>query len=197
MSDAIRVVRENDAEAIQRIYAPYCTSTAVSFETHPPTLAEIRDRIGRIARQHPYLVFESDGVVAGYVYAGPHRERASYTWSVDVAVYIDELFHGRGIGSGLYTAIFRLLLVQGYFNAFAGITLPNPASVGLHEAFGFVPVGVYRSVGYKLGSWHDVGWWRLELQPPRLDPPLPRPIGMLDNPDVSGAFAAGLARLHR
>jgi L-amino acid N-acyltransferase YncA len=116
------------------------------------------------------------GAVLGYAYASPHRERAAYRWSVDVAVYIAEQARRRGVGRQLYSTLFAMLVELGYYNAFAGVTLPNPASVGLHESMGFTPVGVYRNVGYKLGAWHDVGWWRRPLQPPAADPAEPRSL---------------------
>jgi phosphinothricin acetyltransferase len=111
--------------------------------------------------------------VVGYAYASRHRVRAAYRWSVDVAVYIAPSHHRMGIGRAVYTSLFSILAAQGFFNAYAGVTLPNPASVGLHEAMGFTPVGVYRHVGYKLGAWHDVGWWQRPLREPRDAPELP------------------------
>ena len=101
----------------------------------------------------------------GYAYASRHRDRAAYQWSIDVSVYVRADAHRRGIGRALYAALLRIVVAQGFYNAYAGITLPNPASVGLHESFGFRPVGMYRRVGHKLGAWHDVGWWALDLQP--------------------------------
>jgi phosphinothricin acetyltransferase len=130
-------------------------------------------RIASTLRGWPWLVCEYEGRVAGYAYATSHRVRAAYQWAVDTSVYVDPAFHRRSIGSALYTSLFRILVAQGYFNAYAGITLPNPASVALHEAVGFRLVGVYHKVGYKLGAWHDVGWWQLALQPHRASPPPP------------------------
>ena len=101
----------------------------------------------------------------GYAYASAHNERAAYRWSVSTAIYISRDHHRRGAGRALYTTLFALLRALGYRQATAGITLPNPASVGLHEAFGFAPVGVYRQIGYKMGEWHDVGWYQAEIQP--------------------------------
>jgi phosphinothricin acetyltransferase len=98
--------------------------------------------------------------VAGFAYGGPHRTRAAYRWSVDVTVYVAEQARGHGVGRALYGALLPALAERGFHAAFAGIALPNPGSVALHEAVGFTPLGVYREVGFKLGRWHDVGWWQ-------------------------------------
>jgi phosphinothricin acetyltransferase len=172
MSATIRVARPEDAEAILTIYAPIVRETAISFEGTPPTREEMHERIATTLQRLPWLVCEHQGEVLGYVYASPHRARAAYQWSVDVSVYIHAKARRTGMGRALYHALFALLIVQGLYECFAGITLPNPASVGLHEALGFQPVGVYQAVGYKLGAWHDVGWWQRGLQP---RPSLPTP----------------------
>ena len=132
----------------------------------------MQQRIAGTLRHLPWLVCDRQGEVLGYVYASPHRARAAYQWSVDVSVYIHAKARRTGMGRALYHALFALLSLQGFYQGFAGITLPNPASVGLHEALGFQPVGVYHAVGYKLGSWHDVGWWQRAFQP---RPSLPTP----------------------
>jgi L-amino acid N-acyltransferase YncA len=165
MSTIIRVARPEDAEAILAIYAPIVRDTAISFEVEPPTRVEMQQRIATTLRQFPWLVCDRQGEVLGYVYTSPHRARAAYQWSVDVSVYIHATARRTGMGRALYHALLQLLILQGFYQCYAGITLPNPASVGLHEALGFQPVGVYEAVGYKLGEWHDVGWWQRGLQP--------------------------------
>ncbi len=173
----IRLATEADAGAIQAIYAPYVQNTPISFELEPPPVEEMRERIRKTLRLFPWLVCENgQGRVVGYAYASRHRERAAYQWSVDATVYVDPRAHRMGVGRGLYTSLFALLRLQGFFNVYAGIALPNEASVSLHTAVGFQPVGVYRAVGYKLGKWHDVSWWSLALQPPAVEPSLPRPL---------------------
>jgi L-amino acid N-acyltransferase YncA len=124
----------------------------------------MRRRIAETTHAYPWLVCERDGVAAGYAYASRHRVRAAYQWSVDVSVYVDAAHRRSRIARGLYTSLFAILAAQGFFNAFAGIALPNPASVALHEDVGFHPIGVYRNVGFKLGAWRDVGWWQRPLQ---------------------------------
>jgi L-amino acid N-acyltransferase YncA len=159
----IRVAQPSDAEAIAAIYAPIVRDTAISFEAEPPAPREMARRIAATLQTHPWLVAEQDGEIAGYAYAGKHRDRAAYRWSVDVSAYIDARARRRGLGRVLYDRLIAILQRQGFHAAFAGIALPNGPSVGLHEAVGFRPVGIYKGVGFKHGQWRDVGWWRLEL----------------------------------
>jgi L-amino acid N-acyltransferase YncA len=174
----MRLARPADAPALHAIYAPVVATTAISFELVPPTVAEMAERVQMTLVRWPWLVAEVDGTAIGYAYASRHRERAAYQWSVDVSAYIHEGWRGQGIGRALYTALFALLRAQGYVNVYAGIALPNPASVGLHEAMGLRPVGVYQRVGFKFGAWHDVGWWQGALLA-HPDDPLP-PIALPD-----------------
>jgi phosphinothricin acetyltransferase len=160
----VRPASAADGEAIGAIYAPYVLETAISFEEVAPSGEEMARRIKSTLPTHPFLVAEENGHVLGYAYAGPHGERAAYRWSANVSAYVGGDAHRRGIGRTLYAELFRLLLRQGFHSIFAGITLPNEKSIGLHEAMGFVHLGTYRDVGYKLGRWHDVGYWRLGLR---------------------------------
>ncbi len=155
-----------DGAACAAIYAPFVTGSHVSFEEEPPDADEFARRIDRTSRSYPWLVAEQDGAVIGFAYASAHRERAAYRWAADAAVYVDERSRRRGVGRALYESLFSLLARQGVQTVCAGVTLPNDASVGLHEAVGFRPVGVYRRIGYKQGAWRDVGWWQLELVAP-------------------------------
>ncbi len=147
-------------QSIHAIYIPFVVNTPVSFELVPPTEQEMRQRIEQTLQTHPWLVCEEQGEILGYAYASQHRTRQAYQWSVDVSAYVHEQWHGKGIGKALYTSLFALLRLQGFYNVYAGIALPNPASVALHEAMGMSQVGIYPQVGYKLGEWHDVGWWQ-------------------------------------
>jgi phosphinothricin acetyltransferase len=174
MPPTIRLATLEDAEQVQAIYAPYC-HTPISFESEPPTVEEIRGRLAKVLGQYPWLLCESDGEVLGYAYASQHRERAAYRWSVDTSVYIRQGRLRRGVGRALYTSLLAVLPLQGYVNAYAGVTLPNPASVGLHQAMGFQLVGVYQQVGFKGGAWHDVAWFQRPLQSRPDEPSLPRP----------------------
>ena len=161
----IRAATADDAEAIAAIYAPVVRDTTISFEWEPPSPAEMRVRIEKTIATHPWLVAVDDaGIVAGYVLAGKHREPASYQWSVNTSAYVRADVRGQGIGQRLYRALFEELAGLGFFRAFAGIALPNAASVALHERVGFRPLGVYEQVGFKHGAWRDVGWWQRTLR---------------------------------
>jgi phosphinothricin acetyltransferase len=162
---------DRDGAQCAAIYAPFVSDSAVSFEEHVPDAGEFARRIEQLSLRYPWLVAEEDGVIAGYAYAAEHRDRASYRWAADVTVYVGEGWRGRGVGRALYDALLPLLVRQGVQIACAGITLPNDASVALHERFGFALVGVYRRIGWKLGAWRDVGWWQLDLIPASGDPP--------------------------
>ena len=175
----IRFAVPDDAAQVRAIYAPFVRDTVVSFESDPPDVEEMRARIAGTLATHPWVVREIDGAVAGYAYAAKHRERIGYQWSTDVSCYVHPDFHRRGVGRALYLALFRVLRAQGFVNAYAGIALPNAASVGLHESVGFVPLGTYRGVGFKLGRWHDTGWWSLRLQEPPASPAPPTPLARL------------------
>jgi len=166
---------ELDAAACAELYGHYVESGPISFEELAPSAAEFAERIERTAATHPWLVAERGGEVVGFAYACPHRQRPAYRWSVDVSVYVAAGHLGQGVGGELYRELVELLRAQRFRMAFAGITLPNEASVALHESLGFVQVGRMREVGWKLGSWRDVGWWQLELGPPGPEPP-PAPL---------------------
>jgi phosphinothricin acetyltransferase len=189
----IRLATESDAEALQAIYAPYVRETVISFELEPPDVETMRGRICTTLEHFPWLVCEYNDEVIGYAYASRHRERPAYQWSVDVSAYVRQNFYRFGIGRGLYTSLLPLLCLQGYFSAFAGIALPNDASIGLHQAMGFQPIGVYPNVGYKLGKWHDVAWLGRELQPPAETPAPPKPLPeVMSNPQWQLTLSGGL-----
>jgi L-amino acid N-acyltransferase YncA len=160
-----------DAAACAAIYAPYVSDGLASLELEPPSAEEFAGRMERISARYPYLVAEDEGDVVGFAYGTLHRERAAYRWACEASVYIKLSHHRRGIGRRLYTELFELLARQGLQIVLAGITLPNQASVALHESFGFALVGVYRRIGWKFGAWHDVGWWQLDLVPAGAEPP--------------------------
>jgi len=160
-----------DAAACAAIYAPHVEGSSVSFEERAPDAAEMAARIERYGQSHAWLVAEHEGQVVGYAYATAFNERPAYRWSASVSVYVDEAARGVGVGRALYEALFERLRERGFRMACAGITLPNEASVGLHESLGFERIGVNRSIGWKHGAWRDVGWFQLQLAPAGEGPP--------------------------
>jgi len=179
-SSMIRLARPDDAAGILAIYAPYVTNTSITFEAEVPTLAAFQARITDYLTHWPWIVYEVDGVIAGYAYGSKYRERIGYQWSVECSVYIHDDFHRRGLARALYSVLFDILRAQGFFNVYAVINLPNDSSVRLHESCGFHWFANYDHVGYKLGRWKTVGWWHLKLQEYTDDPLPPIPFAQLD-----------------
>lgn len=170
----IRTATADDAAGMLQIYAPHVLHDAVTFETAVPSVEEFEGRINKGLQKFPWLVCENEGSIVGYAYASAHREREAYQWTCESSVYVHDKYAGKGIGSCLYGVLFRILKVQGLVNLYAGITLPNEASVKLHENCGFTAFAGYDNIGYKLGKWHKVGWWKLQLNEyaPTPSPPL-------------------------
>ncbi|MDX2971660.1 GNAT family N-acetyltransferase [Kribbella solani] len=169
----VRDAMASDAAACAAIYAPYVTGTAITFEIEPPSVAEMAARIAAARKTHAWLVLELDDQVIGYAYAGPMKPRAAYRWSCEVSVYLEQGRRRTGGGRALYEALFDRLTARGYRTAIAGMTLPNPASEGLHKSLGFEPIGTYRNIGWKLDTWHDVAWSQrplAELPDPPTEP---------------------------
>ena len=189
----VRPAEAGDAAAIAGIYGPYVRETAISFETEPPTAATMAQRIARTLETHPWLVADCGGETIGYAYAGKYRERAAYRWSVEVAVYVSAARRRSGVGRALYLPLLEVLRRQGFRSAFAEIVLPNPGSVRLHRAAGFKPIGIYDEIGFKLGRWHDIGFWRLGLADATAPPGEPVPFAAFRE---TAAFAAALRSAH-
>ncbi|CAN5740776.1 GNAT family N-acetyltransferase [soil metagenome] len=170
----VRLATIDDVPACVAIYKPYVRDTTITFETEVPTVAEMATRIDKAQAAYEWLVLETDNTgVIGYAYAGEFKSRAAYRWSVETSVYLAGPQRGGGGGRLLYTELLRRLAARGYRRAFAGITLPNDASIAFHHAFGFTDTGVFRQVGWKLNAWRDVAWLQADLLPPELaaDPP--------------------------
>ncbi len=161
--DKIRPALPSDASSILDIYAPYILNTAVSFETEVPSAANFSERIIANEESWPWLVYESDGLIAGYAYASKHRERTAYQWSVESSVYMSDRLQQKGIATKLYQTLFQILKYQGCRNLYAGITLPNERSIRFHEKMGFKKIADYKNIGYKFNGWHTVRWYELQL----------------------------------
>ena len=167
----MRAASERDAQACAAIYLPYVRDTAITFESEAPATEEMRRRIAAAQQAHDWLVIEEGASVVGYAYGSRFHARAAYRWACEVSVYLEMGRRRTGGGRALYEELLARLQARGYRVAVAGMTLPNEASVGLHRALGFEPVGVYRRIGFKLGAWHDVAWMQRTLaggeDPPR------------------------------
>ncbi len=182
----IRLISLEDAVEVLEIYEPYVTDTAITFEYEVPTRDEFLQRIKAITSEYPWLLCLQNHKIVGYAYAGKHRDRAAYQWSVDSAVYLSPSVHRKGIGRILYESLFSILRLQGYFNVYAGISLPNENSVAFHKALDFKEIALYKRVGFKHHSWHDTAWFELHLSEHIDNPPIPRRITeLIDTPALS------------
>jgi L-amino acid N-acyltransferase YncA len=170
---SIRLAKPADAAAVLAIYAPYILDTAFTFETEVPSIEAFAQRIISYQENWPWLVYETNGFIAGYTYATKHRERAAYQWCVESSVYVHNNFQQKGIAKALYNALFKILQYQGCRNVYAGITLPNDKSVAFHKNFGFAWLANYANIGYKLNKWNTVSWWQLQINDYSDDPVAP------------------------
>ena len=159
----IRQVKDTDAEAMCRIYNNYVLNTRITFEETPLQTDDIASRIKDVTQVYPWLVYEENGNVVGYTYAGKWKERSAYRYSVETGIYIDSRHIGKGIGTKLKAELLNMLKEKSIHSVICGIALPNPASIALCEKFGFEKIGHFKEVGYKLGAWVDVGYWELIL----------------------------------
>ncbi len=166
----LRIARDDDADAIHAIYVPSIIHGAATFETALPGVETMRERIRVRLLHYPWLVWEEDGRVLAYAYAGRFRDRAAYDWIAETSIYVHTDAQRRGIARRLYAALLDVMRRQGINQAIGAITLPGLASVAMHEAIGFKAAGVWRQCGYKLGQWWDVGVWQKPLQPAQTPP---------------------------
>jgi phosphinothricin acetyltransferase len=161
----IRSVKYSDAARLAEIYNHYIANSTATFETEALTSQQMENRIKGIHKNLlPWLVTEnSNGTILGYAYASKWKERNAYKHSVEITVYLDHNVPSQGLGSQLFTALFNDLKVLGMHAAIGGISLPNTASVALHEKFGMKKVAHFSEVGNKFGEWVDVGYWQVVL----------------------------------
>ena len=185
----IRVATKDDATGMLDIYAPFILNSGITQETEVPALEDFQKRVISNLAERPWLVCEINSQIAGYAYAGKHRDRKGYQWCAEPSVYISEKYFGLGIADALYTALFDILKLQGYVNAYAVITLPNDRSIAFHRKFGFEYLTTYKKIGYKLGQWHDVGWMQYEIIPHRDDPPDPIRFPEIDRSVINSILA--------
>lgn len=160
----IRPVQPADFTPIAALTNHYIEHTTIHFGYEPVTLEELRAAWEKGRERYPYFIAEIDGAFAGYAKAGVWRERAAYQWTAEAGIYVEQRFQGRGVGTRLYRALIDECRRCGFHTLVAGVTLPNDASVKLHEAVGFVRVGTFRRVGWKRNTWCDVGWFEMPLR---------------------------------
>lgn len=184
----IRLATPDDAASILAIYAPYIETTSFTFETETPTVDQFAKRISNYLENWPWLVCEIDGKIAGYAYGTLYRERTAYQWCTESSVYIHDDYLKMGIAKALYGALFEILKRQGFRNIYAVINLPNDRSVAFHESLGFKHFADYEQVGYKLGKWKTVGWWRLVINDFGLEPEPPTMFKGLNKEFLSDLF---------
>ncbi len=185
----IRLATAADAQSILDIYAPYISNTSFTFETEVPSINDFEERIRTYLINWPWLVCEMDGKIAGYAYATRHRERTAYQWCTESSIYVHDDFQRRRVAHALYTALFDILKIQGFRNVYAVINLPNDRSVAFHESCGFEYFATYEKVGYKLGKWKNVGWWRLVLNEFADEPAPPIKFSELDKQILPEIFS--------
>jgi phosphinothricin acetyltransferase len=192
----IRVATNNDAAGMLGIYAPFILNSGITQETEVPSIEDFQERVISNLQERPWLVCEINKEIAGYAYAGKHRDRKGYQWCTESSVYISEKYYGFGIANALYTALFDILKAQGYVNAYAAITLPNDRSIAFHKKFGFEYLTTYKNIGYKLGQWHDVGWMQYEINPHKEDPADPIKFSQIDKALIGSILlrASGLLK---
>ena len=187
--NSIRIATPEDAEGILAIYAPYISNTSFTFETDIPSVEQFAARIKTYLINWPWLVTEAAGKITGYAYASRHRERTAYQWSVESSVYIHDDFQQAGLGRALYNSLIKILKKQGFNNVYAVINLPNEKSVAFHENFGFEYFATYEKVGYKLGKWKNVGWWRLAINAYGDEPAVPVKFAELNKDKLAAIFS--------
>jgi phosphinothricin acetyltransferase len=192
VSGRVRIARLDDAGAIAAIYAPIVEHTVISFELEPPSAEEMARRMRATLETHPWLVSEAGGEIEGYAYGSVFRARAAYRWSVETTVYVRDDCRRRGVARRLYGSLLATLGAQGFVGAFGGVTLPNAASVGLHESLGYRAVGVFPAAGWKFGAWHDVGFWHRTIGERPAHPAPPRSFAeVADSQPIQRAIESG------
>jgi len=176
MNCSIRLATAEDVPAILDIYAPFVRDTVISFEYDVPDIDAFQQRFSKFAKKFPWFVCEINGHIAGYSYAHQYHERFAYSWSAECSIYVDSKYHGMRIGQALYECLLGALKLQGFMNAFAGVTVPNEKSERLHASFGFEQVGILKNIGFKFGQWRDVALYAKKISDLPGDPKPPKVI---------------------
>ena len=169
MSDlVIRPARSDDLPALNDLYNQYVRDTVVTFDVEPFSLEKRLGWFEQFGVSGPLRlqIAEAGGAFAGYAGTLQFRVKEAYRTSVETTIYIHPEFQRRGVGLRLYESLFEALKDEDVHRAYAGITMPNGPSVALHERAGFSHIGTYSEVGFKMGKFHDVGWYERALNGP-------------------------------
>jgi phosphinothricin acetyltransferase len=197
MGKTIRIATKEDAAGMLEIYAPFILNSGITQEVEVPSVEDFRQRVISNLEERPWLVCEINSQIAGYAYAGKHRDRKGYQWCTEPSVYISEKYYGVGVANALYTALFDILKIQGYVNAYAVITLPNARSIAFHKKFGFEYLTTFEKIGYKLGQWHDVGWMQYEVTPHKENPVDPIKFKNIDSSMIESILTKASSMLKK
>ncbi|MFD0989526.1 GNAT family N-acetyltransferase [Mariniflexile jejuense] len=157
----IRNVQIQDAQQLVDIYNYYVINSIVTLDLVPFSKKDFEEKISLISTEFPFIVFEEHNEILGYAYANTFRTKPAYNNTVELTIYIKNSEIGKNIGKKLYSELLSELKSRNYHVIIGGLTLPNDASVKLHENFGFEKVAHFKEVGYKFDTWHDVGFWQL------------------------------------
>jgi len=184
----LRLANINDTEGILNVYKPYVENTTITFEYDVPSLEEFKNRILTISKNFPYIVCEVDDTIVGYAYASKYHGRSAFAWTVELSIYVNENYHNHKISHKLYSSLLDILKIQGVYNAYSCITIPNEKSKKFHERFGFNLVGTFSNSGYKFGKWIDVMWMEKNLIDYNLPPKEITPINLIENYIIEDIF---------
>ena len=193
----IRLATKDDAAGMLQIYAPFILNSGITQETEVPSTEDFQQRVISNLAERPWLVCEINNEIAGYAYAGKHRDRKGYQWCTEPSVYISEKYFGLNVANALYTALFDILKLQSYVNAYAVITLPNDRSIAFHKKFGFSYLTIYKKIGYKLGQWHDVGWMQYDINFHNKDPKDPIKFPAIESSSIDAILIKATSMLKK
>ena len=187
----LQLIKEEDISEVLEIYAPYVQNTPITFECDIPSLENFSDRVHHYTEQYPWIVAKDHGKILGYAYASTYRSREAYQWCCELSVYLRPQAQGMDLGRTLYSALMDLLTLQGYYTVYGVITLPNEASLALHNQLGFSMDGIQENCGFKLGSWHNTAIMSKTLRD--FEPPVsgPKSIHELSTDVINAILAKG------
>ncbi|SCH16361.1 MULTISPECIES: GNAT family N-acetyltransferase [unclassified Romboutsia] len=184
----LRLANLNDAREILNIYKYYIENTAITFEYKIPSLEEFENRVKTISKDYPYIVALIDNKIIGYAYASKYKERDAYNWDVELSIYANESYHNKNIASTLYSCILDILKLQGFYNVYACITVPNIKSEKFHKKHGFNLVGCFSHAGFKFNKWWDIIWMEKNIIDFNIPPKPIKHINLIKNSEIQNIF---------